>query len=150
MKKYHTIAVGTDGSESAMEAVQTAASLASLYQAELVIICAHYSNTGSLLGARQSDISSIAVISEDDAREHLAAARAVAQEEGAKAISLHTQEGTPAEVLVRTIEKVGADLMVVGNRGVHTLTGRVFGSVPTEVSRKAHIDVMLVNTSGTR
>ncbi|QGU07241.1 Universal stress protein [Corynebacterium occultum] len=150
MKKYHTIAVGTDGSESAMEAVKTAASLAGLYQAELVVICAHYSNTGSLLGARQSDISSIAVISEDDAQEHLAAAREVAQAEGAKAISLHLAEGSPADVLVRTLAEVGADLVVVGNKGVNTLSGRVFGSIPTEVSRKAHIDVMLVNTSGGR
>lgn len=150
MKKYNTIAVGTDGSDTALEAVKTAASLAAVYEAELVIICAYFNNTGSLLGSRQADATSIPVISEDNAREFLTEAEQIAEAEGAQRVMLRAVAGAPVEALLHTLEEVKADLAVVGNRGVNSLTGRVFGSIPTGVSRKAHMDVMLVNTSEVR
>ncbi|MGP6174902.1 universal stress protein [Corynebacterium sp. A21] len=150
MKKYSTIAVGTDGSDSALEAVKTAASLATVYEAELVIICAYFNNTGSLLGSRQADATSIPVVSQENAQEFLREAQQAAETEGAQRVTLRDVSGVPVEALLHTLDEVKADLLVVGNRGVNSLTGRVFGSIPTGVSRKAHVDVMLVNTSDGR
>ena len=44
-------------------------------------------------------------------------------------------------------EEVDADLLVVGNLGLNTLADRVLGSVPTAVSRRATIDVLIVHTT---
>ena len=40
-----------------------------------------------------------------------------------------------------------ADLLVVGNRGLNTLAGRILGSVPSEVARRAGTDVLIVHTT---
>lgn len=150
MSKYQTIVVGTDGSDSALEAVRTAGSLAAAYGATLVIVCAHYSSTGSLLSSPNADASSIPVVSRSSAEEYLTEAQKAAEAEGAGKVRGHTLEGTPVEVLLAAIEEFDADLLVVGNRGVKSLTGRVFGNIPTGVVRKASVDVMLVNTSEAR
>lgn len=146
MKNYRAIAVGTDGSETALEAVRTAASLARVYQAKLVLICAYHSSSGSLLNSPQADPAATPVVSREQAREVLAEARDVAVEEGAETIDLEDRAGSAVEVLVGVLAEVDADLLVVGNRGINSLSGRIFGSVPTGVSRKASVDVMLVNT----
>lgn len=150
MKKYTTIAVGTDGSDSAMEAVRTAASLAVVYGAQLNIICGYFSNTGSLLGTRQADSTAIPVVSEANANDYLRQAAQVARSEGAEQVELRPVDAAPVDALLHAIHEVEADLLVVGNRGMNTLTGRVFGNVPTGVVRRAHVDVMLVNTSDHR
>ena len=38
------------------------------------------------------------------------------------------------------------DLLVVGNRGINSLTGRLLGSVPADVARQSDCDVMIVHT----
>jgi nucleotide-binding universal stress UspA family protein len=44
-------------------------------------------------------------------------------------------------------EEVGADLLVVGNVGLSTIAGRLLGSVPANVSRRAKVDALIVHTS---
>ena len=58
----------------------------------------------------------------------------------------HTQvdEGDPAEVLVRVAEECEADVVVIGNKGMHR---RVLGSVPNTVTHKAACSVMVVKTT---
>ena len=48
--------------------------------------------------------------------------------------------------LLSTLDKYHADLLVVGNRGLNTLAGRLLGSVPADVSRRAPCDVLIVHT----
>ena len=45
------------------------------------------------------------------------------------------------------VRKQSADLLVVGNRGLNTLAGRLLGSVPSEAARKASVDVLIVHTT---
>ena len=40
-----------------------------------------------------------------------------------------------------------ADLLVIGNRGLNTLAGRILGSVPLDVSRHSSVDVLIVHTT---
>ena len=40
-----------------------------------------------------------------------------------------------------------AELLVVGNVGLNTLTGRILGSVPQNVARRSGVDVLIVHTS---
>ena len=59
---------------------------------------------------------------------------------GLEAVS-EAREGDPADVLCDIAEQHGADVIVVGNRGMHR---RVLGSVPNSVSHKAPCSVMIV------
>ncbi|WIM68750.1 universal stress protein [Corynebacterium breve] len=147
MHKYNTITVGTDGSASSLMAVRTAASLARAYDAHLVIVCAYYNTTGSLLNSPSAEYSTLPVVSDSRAEEYLAQAQAVAEEEKATNVTAAALSGSPVQMLIDAVEKYDADLLVVGNRGVNTLSGRVFGNIPTGVARKANVDVMIVDTS---
>ena len=53
-------------------------------------------------------------------------------------------EGDPADVVVRLAEDCGADLLVIGNRGMQR---RVLGSVPNTVTHKAGCTVLVVKTT---
>ena len=55
--------------------------------------------------------------------------------------------GAPVDALVGLAEEVGADLLVVGNVGLSTIAGRLLGSVPANVSRRAKVDVLIVHTT---
>jgi nucleotide-binding universal stress UspA family protein len=51
------------------------------------------------------------------------------------------------DVLDQAVADSGADLLVVGNVGLNTLTGRILGSVPQSVARRSGVDVLIVHTS---
>jgi nucleotide-binding universal stress UspA family protein len=55
----------------------------------------------------------------------------------------HTVTAEPGEAIVAVAEQVGADLIVVGNKGMHR---RVLGSTPNTVSHRAPCDVLIVQT----
>jgi nucleotide-binding universal stress UspA family protein len=56
----------------------------------------------------------------------------------------HTVTGAPGDAIVAVAEQVGADLVVVGNQGMHR---RVLGSTPNTVSHRAPCDVLIVQTA---
>ena len=55
--------------------------------------------------------------------------------------------GAPVDALVHLAEEERADLLVVGNVGLSTIAGRLLGSVPANVSRRAKTDVLIVHTT---
>ncbi|MEH0146692.1 universal stress protein [Corynebacterium sp. Q4381] len=146
MHSYSSVAVGTDGTPRSMAAVRAAASLARVYGAKLTILCAHYSASGSVLNSTNAELTGANTITETESQEILARAEAVAEEEQAGEVELISRAGKPANVLIEAVAEIGADLLVVGNKGMHSLAGRVFGTVPGNVAVKARVDVMLVDT----
>ena len=146
MYTYNSIAVGTDGSDTSMVAVRAAASLARVYGAELTIICAHYTASGSMLNSTNAELSRVDIVTETNARDILQRAEAIAKEEQARKINLVSKGGQPANVLIESVNEHGADLLVVGNKGMRSMAGRIFGNIPGNVAKKAPVDVMLVDT----
>lgn len=146
MHQYSSIAVGTDGSPTSLAAVRTAASLARAYGAQLTIICVHYSASGSMLSSTNSELKGMDIVTETGSQEILERARKVAEEEQAENVNLVSRGGQPAAVLLESVDEFEVDLLVVGNRGMHSLAGRVFGNVPGSVAKRAPVDVMLVDT----
>jgi nucleotide-binding universal stress UspA family protein len=71
--------------------------------------------------------------------------RAVAA--GAPAVRTLAVDGAPVEVLRRAVEDTKAELLVVGNKGLNTLSGRLLGSVPSDVARRSGVDVLIVHTT---
>jgi nucleotide-binding universal stress UspA family protein len=67
----------------------------------------------------------------------------IAEQRGVKWGS-EAAQGDPADVLVELAEKHGADVLVIGNKGMQR---RVLGSVPNTVTHKANCSVFVVKTT---
>lgn len=144
---YSKIAVGIDGSDTALQVVDRAASIAAANDAELVIVTVYHKTSGSVLSAPVGDSVSSAVVREDMADEYLAEASTRAKQAGAAKVSTLKREGSPATVLVATVTEIGADLLVVGNRGMNSMLGRIFGNIPADVMHHSSVDVLVVHSS---
>ena len=144
MSAYKTIVVGTDGSKSSILAVERAAAIAAAFDATLVIGCAYYESEGDVSETLRQD--SVQVMGTDPAQQNLDSAKAAAEGAGAKNVKTELKVGSPVEALMSLVNDNNADLLVVGNRGINSLTGRLLGSVPSDVARKSDCDVMIVHT----
>jgi nucleotide-binding universal stress UspA family protein len=149
MTAYQTVVVGTDGSETSLRAVDRAAALAGDTGATLVIACAYFPNSDKD-SARDRDAlgdEAYQVVGSAPAEGTLARARDRAAAQGATKVETVAAQGEPVAVLRKVSVDRGADLLVVGNRGLNTLAGRILGSVPAEVARRAGVDVLIVHTT---
>ena len=138
-KNYNTVVVGTDGSKSSMLAVERAAELAAAFDATLVIGCAYYESEADVSTALRQDSNTI--LGDETARENLAKAAEHASATGVKDVQTTVRPGTPVEALMSIVNDYSAELLVVGNRGINSLTGRLLGSVPADVARQSDCDV---------
>lgn len=133
-----TVAVGTDGSETASEAVKQAADFARRYNAKLVLLSA-FKDSPPPTG---TDEAQWAYSPASQLREILSRTEADLNEQGLECTTV-VDEGDPADVLVRLAEECGADVLVIGNKGMHR---RVLGSVPKSVAHNAECSVFVVKT----
>jgi nucleotide-binding universal stress UspA family protein len=150
MTAYQTVVVGTDGSDSSYLAVDRAASIAAATGATLVIACAyHPANQHDVERAQDQLGADVAyqVVGSSPAEESVRTAAERARKAGARAIDTVVVDGEPVPTLAKVVAERSADLLVVGNRGLNTLAGRILGSVPSEAARKSKVDVLIVHTT---
>jgi nucleotide-binding universal stress UspA family protein len=146
MTAYRTVVVGTDGSDSSLRAVDRAGGIAGP-NARLIIASAYLPHGED---SRADD-----VLKDESYKTHGAApiyailreAKDRARAAGAGKIEERAIVGAPVDALVGLSEEVSADLLVVGNVGLNTIAGRLLGSVPANVSRRAKVDVLIVHTT---
>jgi len=140
---FSSVVVGTDGSDTAAEAVRRAIEVAKLYGARLHIVTAYKAKPVRTAGVP------------DEFRERLgpgAAADSVLDDQCARAraagieVQGHAGTGDPAQSIVEVAEREKADLIVVGNKGMAGVR-RVLGSVPNSVAHQAPCSVMIVQTT---
>jgi nucleotide-binding universal stress UspA family protein len=162
MSGYVTVIVGTDGSASSFKAVDRAAAFAAQANAKLIIASAHISHVEKGGWSRAPSHDHV-----DDPRgadslrgegyklhggapvyEILRDARDRAKAAGAQNIEERAIEGAPVDALIHLAQDVKADLLVVGDVGLDSVAGRLLGSVPADVARKAKIDILIVHTAG--
>ncbi|AOW92766.1 universal stress protein [Rhodococcus sp. WMMA185] len=148
MSAYQTVVVGTDGSESSFLAVEKAAAIARDAGAELIIACAYHPTDPKDLGQAADALGDEAyqIMGSTPTYEILRTARERAHAVGAKEVTERAVVGGPVESLLKLVDEVEAGLLVVGNRGLNTLTGRLLGSVPSDAARKSTSDVLIVHT----
>jgi nucleotide-binding universal stress UspA family protein len=146
MGAYGTVVVGTDGSDSSFRAVDRAAQIAG-DAAKLIIASAYLpqhedTRAADALRDESYKVSGTAPIYAilQDAKERAHAA-------GAKNVEERPIIGAPVDALVKLAEDEKAGLLVVGNVGLSTIAGRLLGSVPANVSRRAKVDVLIVHTT---
>ena len=138
-----TVAVGTDGSATASEAVEVAAQVAERFDAKLVLLSACQKSPQAVSLGGPSEESQWAANSDALVREMLHRTEENLRDRKIDCTSM-VGEGDPAEVLTRLAAQCNADLLVIGNRGMHR---RVLGSVPNSVTHKAPCSVYVVKTT---
>ncbi|MFL0580270.1 universal stress protein [Dietzia sp. 179-F 9C3 NHS] len=149
MSAYRKVVVGTDGSESSFRAVERAATLAAGEDATLVIACAYVlaDQRSVSHAADQLGDDAYQIRGDNPAEDIVRSARERAVAAGAGTIEVRTVKGAPVESLIKLADDVGADLLVVGNKGLNSITGRLLGSVPADAARRATCDVLIVHTT---
>ncbi|WP_018683016.1 universal stress protein [Actinokineospora enzanensis] len=147
---YRTIVVGTDGSDSSFRAVDRAAGIAADAGARLVIACAYRARGERDIARARDELGedvAYQVVGANPAEESVRTAAERARKGGATEVETVVVDGDAVPALARVVADQAADLLVVGNRGLNTLAGRILGSVPAEAARKAGVDVLIVHTT---
>jgi nucleotide-binding universal stress UspA family protein len=142
---YKVIVVGTDGSERAGRAVDEALALASMTGA--VLRGVHVMRPVLTMG---TEVDALALAESQtnrhDESDRISAEFLAAARERGVAAEIDTFDGDPADALISVAEATGADLMVVGNRGMAGLRRFVLGSVPNKVAHRSPCSLLIVDT----
>jgi nucleotide-binding universal stress UspA family protein len=149
---FQTIVVGTDGSETATSAVQKAVELAALHGATVHLVHAHrLVSSGQMAhaaaaGAPTFDVEGVNRGIEEESRQVGAHAASQAERAGVKC-ETHLVPGDAADALIDVATTVGADLIVVGNRGMTGARRFFLGSVPNKVAHHCPCNLLIVDTT---
>ncbi len=127
---YRTIVVGTDGSDTALRALDKATRLAKHVEGKLIIVCAT-SNIG---------------LHDYAAEKILAEAAARVEANGVQAVPVF-REGHVERIIVGFAAEHAADLIVIGNAGMGKARRFRIGPIPERIATGAPCDVLLVSTS---
>ena len=145
---YRHIVVGTDGSETAAAAVRHAGELAAALDAKLTVVTAFTPDPSLPAIAAEAPAEMRWRITDTNvAEERAAEGERVARDAGASEVEQLVQQGDPAHVLAEAAEARGADLIVVGSKGMASPSRFVVGSVPNKISHHAPCDVIIVHTT---
>jgi nucleotide-binding universal stress UspA family protein len=143
---FTRIVVGTDGSDTASQAVSQATELAKLTGATLSIVSAYAPKRGTGREGRDAPADvQYEIGPREDINMVLDSAAAEAKNEGVE-VEKHAVEGDPSDAILNTSEKTNADLIVVGNKGMAGAR-RFLGSIPNNVSHHAPCSVIIVRTT---
>lgn len=152
MSAYRTVVVGTDGSESSLRAVARAGALAGACGATLVVACAYLpaEEDDRELSRAQDALREEAyqIVGSHPAEDTVRTAGERALAAGAGEVRTVAVMGSPVEALLDVVRREDADLLVVGNRGLNSIKGRLLGSVPADATRRSACDVLVVHTTG--
>lgn len=152
---YRKILVGTDFSETATRAVDHAIEVAKAFGAELHVVTAYRSPlTAAAAPTGLEALSYGGVEHLEEAETQLrgeATSQLTAIAERAAAAGVHTEahvkSGDAADVLIGLAEELGADLIVVGNRGLSGVKRFVLGSISSRVTHHAPCSVLVAHTT---
>ena len=146
---FTRIVVGTDGSDTAAQAVSQAIELARLTGARLSIVSAYSPVSGRRVQGEQSEAPAdvhYELGPREDVNLVLDAAAAEAKGAGID-VQTHPVEGDPADAILNVAEETKADLIVVGNKGMTGARRYLLGSVPNNVSHHAPCSVLIARTT---
>jgi nucleotide-binding universal stress UspA family protein len=145
MPRSTSLVVGTDGSDRAERAVERAGEIANALGATVHVVSGYSEQSSPVMVAPRL----ITPAHEEDenrtrAQNYVDRAQRRLTDLGVES-QTHIWPGEPAEALVRIADEQGAQMIVLGNRGM-TGARRMLGSVPNHVSHHARCDVLIVCT----
>jgi nucleotide-binding universal stress UspA family protein len=146
---FKSIVVGTDGSETANEAVRQAVELAGAVGANVELVSAYEPVPAQRLREERRQAPEDlqwAINPREDVDATLEAAAEVANKAGVT-VSVYPRQGDPADAILDVAEEREADLIVVGNKGMTGAKRFLLGSVPNKVSHHAPCSVLIIRTT---
>ena len=145
---FDRIVVGTDGSETAAEAVRTAIELAKMTGARLEIVSAYEPVPQARLKEEGRGSAATSRTSSTRARTSSSfSTRPQRGQEGEGGGRHPPARGDPADAILDVAEENKADLILVGNKGMTGARRFLLGSVPNKISHHAPCDVWIVRTT---
>ena len=145
---YRSILVGTDGSDTATEAVRHAARLAAACGARLTLATGYTPDPATVRAqAEAPEEIRWRITDAGAAEEKVGAAMREAVALGVQDVVCKTGSGDPAGLLIDMAEEIGADVIVVGSKGMSSPSRFILGNVPNKVSHHAPCDVLIVHTA---
>jgi nucleotide-binding universal stress UspA family protein len=146
---FQTIVVGTDGSETAGQAVSAAVELAKAVGGSIQLVSAYEPVPSARLREERRDVPEDLqwmINPREDVDTTLQDALDRVREAGV-AVESHARAGDPADAILDVAEERGADLIVVGNKGMTGAKRFLLGSVPNKVSHHAPSSVLIIRTT---
>ena len=146
---FKSIVVGTDGSDTATQAVRQAVDLAVSLGAALDVVSAYEPVPSQRLREERRDAPEDlqwAISPREDVDATLEAAAAIARDAGVE-VNVYPRQGDPADAILDVAEEREADLVVVGNKGMTGAKRFLLGSVPNKVSHHAPCSVLIIRTT---
>ncbi|MAC82070.1 MAG: universal stress protein [Rhodobacteraceae bacterium] len=146
---FESIVVGVDGSEASEKAIRIACDLAQKYKAGLHLVHSPQPETAVYATAAVAGFPAVAEMPTQEeldqaGEEVMKLALATAAEAGQPDVQTHMLRGDPADQLIDCAERVGADLIVTGRRGLGNLAGIVLGSTSQRIAHHAKCAVLTV------
>ena len=139
---FDIVVVGADGSATARRAIEAATELVAMSGGQLHIVSAVESSW-----KRDKNIpENFRYFSPDGEAEALLQTLSFIPKKSGIEPTMHAVEGDPAEAIISIAEKVNADLIVVGNKGMRGVR-RALGSVPNTVAHGAPCSVAIIDTT---
>jgi nucleotide-binding universal stress UspA family protein len=146
---FQSIVVGTDGSETAAEAVRQAVDLAKAVGAKLQLVSAYEPVSNQRIREERQaapDDVQWSINPREDVDATLADAAEVAEAAGVP-VERFARQGDPADSILDVAEETKADLIIVGNKGMTGARRFLLGSVPNKVSHHAPCSVLIIRTT---
>jgi nucleotide-binding universal stress UspA family protein len=146
---FGSIVVGTDGSDTATEAVRQATELAKSVGAEVFVVSAYEPVPEGRLRAERKDAPDDlqwSINPREDVEATLNQAADSIRETGVR-VETFPREGDAADAILDVAEEQNADLIVVGNKGMTGAKRFLLGSVPNKVSHHAPCSVLIIRTT---
>jgi nucleotide-binding universal stress UspA family protein len=146
---FQSIVVGTDGSETAGEAVREAIELAKAVGGSIELVSAFEPVPNQRLREEARQVPEDLQWMVNPREDVEATLREAAERVDAAGVSVNTyaREGDPADAILDVAEERGADLIVVGNKGMTGAKRFLLGSVPNKVSHHAPCSVLIIRTT---
>jgi nucleotide-binding universal stress UspA family protein len=146
---FGSIVVGTDGSETAGEAVRQATELAKATGSRIYLVSAFEPIGNQRLREERQQVPEDMqwmVNPREDVEATLNEAGEQIKEAGVD-VETFARQGDPADAILDVAEENNADLIIVGNKGMSGAKRFLLGSVPNKVSHHAPCSVMIIRTT---
>lgn len=140
---FKTILVAIDGSGHANKAMRYAGNLAKTYDATLALLAVD--GLRPLKGALAELAHSEDLGRQDVFERILSSARIMADVHASTRVTETSRKGDPADEILEEAKRIGADLIVVGGRGLGAYAELLLGSVSRKVLHLAKVPVMVVH-----
>jgi nucleotide-binding universal stress UspA family protein len=144
-----SIVVGTDGSDTAAEAVRQATELARALGARVHLVCAYEPVPESRLRVERLEVPQDVqwTVNPREDVERVLEIEAEAIRAAGVEVETLAREGDAADAILDVAEQRDADLIVVGNKGMTGAKRFLLGSVPNKISHHAPCSVLIIRTT---